>query len=107
MSDAWGQVAEAHYGALQANDHAAWEATLSPDQVGASSRGFWWKAGRDMVDKFGVKYVYKHIDEKQSSDKKKKLFFTRIQADGTQRGMPVPIHVWLEGSAWKVAQASY
>lgn len=107
MAEAWVEATEAHYRALEVNDKAAWEATLSPEHAGASSRGFWWKAGRDMVDKFGVKYVYKHVDEKQSTEKRKKVFFARMQPDGSQRGMPVPIHVALEGTAWKVVQASY
>jgi hypothetical protein len=107
MADAWTQTAEAHDQALQADDKAGWEATLSPDQVGASSRGFWWKAGRDMVGKFGVKYVFDHLDERFSTDQKKKLFFKRLHPDGSQRGMPVPIHVVIENGAWKVAVASY
>jgi ribosomal 50S subunit-recycling heat shock protein len=107
VDEPWLRAAKLHYQAMMSKDEAVWKSSLSPERVGASSIPFWWSAGRAMVDKHGVKYVFDSVDDKSCTPKHKKLFFKRIQPDGQQRGMPVPIELDLEGDKWMVSQASY
>ena len=70
-----------------------------------SSPDTWWHAGRRLVDKYGVNYELDRID-RQDEDSAK-VFFRRLNADGTPRGMSVPIHLIREEDEWRVSVASY
>ena len=55
--------------------------------------------------KKGVKYVFDRVDRVEQGYVK--LFFKRLNIDGKQLGMPVPIHLRLEKEEWRVEQPSY
>ena len=104
------RVAEEHYDAVVSGDYEAWLNTLTSDlRRQASIRGgtpdFWWRAGRAIVEKKGARYVFERVDRVEEGYVK--LFFRRVRNDGSQLGMPVPIHLRLEEGEWKVEQASY
>jgi len=103
------RVAEAHYRAIVEGDREAWLRTLAlvyreRADVRGSSADFWWRAGRRMAEK-GVTYVFDRVDRVEEDYVK--LFFRRLDADGRQLGMPVPIHLRLEKDGWRVEQPSY
>ncbi|MCK4484926.1 MAG: hypothetical protein KAU89_08870 [Candidatus Thorarchaeota archaeon] len=106
------RVAQKHYDLLQQDDITKWAETLNKEgkkkalnKVYGDSPDFWWKTGRRYFEQYGVHYKFNRVD--QEKENYCKLFFTRYNADGSERGMPVPIHVVRENGAWKVKQASY
>ncbi len=95
------EVALAHYAAIEADDEATFEATSWP----SPSTQFWWTTGRRYVTKYGVHWEYQRSDAPQAD--RIKLWFIRIQADGSQRGMPLPCTVRQDDAgAWLVYAAS-
>jgi len=106
------EVAKNHYYFLEKDDYEKWLETLTKDlQRSASIRGsspyFWWNTGRRYVTEYGIHYEFYKIDLDQSNDRRVKIFFKRLNPDGTLRGMPVPIRLVLEDDEWKVFQVSY
>jgi len=104
------RIAQKHYGLLQLDDVAKWADTLTTENKEAvltegSSPSMWWDLGRRYFEQYGVHYKFNRVDQKKEDYCK--LFFTRYSADGSVRGMPVPIDVVRENGAWKVKQASY
>lgn len=94
-------VALAHYAAIEADDEAAFEASCWP----STSTQFWWTTGRRYVTNYGVHWEYQRSDAQQGD--RIKLWFIRIQADGSQRGMPLPCTVRQdEAGQWVVYSAS-
>jgi catechol 2,3-dioxygenase-like lactoylglutathione lyase family enzyme len=103
------EVASVHYRALVEGDHQLWRATLRERyQQSADVRGStphtWWNAGRRMVE-HNVYYEFERVAN--STETEQKLFFKRFNSDGSQRGRPVPIQLFLENGEWRVKIASY
>ncbi|HDI31921.1 MAG TPA: hypothetical protein ENF80_03790 [Thermofilum sp.] len=106
------EVASNHYRFLQEGKYEEWLSTLTKDlretaSVRGSSPDFWWRTGRRYVTAYGVRYEYYKVDERLSRATKVKIFFKRLNPDGTLRGSPVPIWLIKENEEWKVFQASY
>ncbi len=104
------EVANAHYRALVESDQELWRATLRERyrdtvQVRGSTPHTWWDAGRRMADEHGVSYEFERVASE--SETEQKLFFKRYNPDGSQRGKPVPIQLFLENGEWRVKVASY
>ena len=104
------EVAGAHYRALVEGDRELWLATLreryrQSSDVRGSTPDTWWNAGRQMVDRHGVTYEFERVDNATESEQK--LFFKRFNADGSQRGRPVPIQLFVEAGEWRVKVVSY
>ncbi|MCD6458593.1 MAG: hypothetical protein J7K82_07055 [Thermoproteales archaeon] len=105
-------TAEKHYNSLMENDYKTWLETLSKDikenaDIKGSTAYFWWETGRRYVEKYGVRYEFHKIDARYSSKNRVKIFFKRLNPDGSLRGSPVPIVLIVENHEWKVVQASY
>lgn len=110
------EVATLHYNLLMEDNRDEWLKTMRKfhqeraDSYGSSPH-FYWKTGRKYVDELGYSYAFKHKDEKQSTDKKVKLFFHRLNKEGKKQGAgPVPIHVVKDkddSDEWRVDVATY
>ena len=104
------EVAELHYKAIADGDRALWVATLSQrnremaDRRG-SSPDFWWDTGRRYATRYGVYYRFRQIGIEEPDYQK--LFFDRLNADGSRRGRPVPVHMILEDEVWQVKMVTY
>ena len=103
-------IAQIHYDSVVSNDKNLWLKTLTANNkklsdTKGSSPYFWWETGRKYAEKYGVYYTFLRVAEE--SERRVKLFFTRHNKDGSQRGMPVPITLVLENGEWRVDQASY
>ncbi len=104
------EVAELHYKAIFEGERAVWVATLCErnremaDRRG-SSPDFWWDTGRRYATRYGVHYRFRQVSIEDPDYQK--IFFDRLNADGSRRGRPVPIHMVLEGDTWGVKTASY
>lgn len=104
------EVAAMHYRALAGDDRELWVLTLKAlyremaDRRGSTPHT-WWQAGRTMTGEHGVTYEFERVD--QQDEERCKLFFKRLNADGSQRGQPVPIHLIREAGEWRVNIASY
>lgn len=104
------EVAELHYKAIADGDRTLWVATLCQrnrqmaDRRGSSPE-FWWETGRVYATRYGVYYCFRQVGIEEPDYEK--LFFDRLNADGSRRGRPVPIHMVLEGDTWGVKTASY
>jgi hypothetical protein len=104
------RVAQRHYDLLQQDDMAKWVDTLTMENkkvvlTKGSSPSMWWDLGRRCFEQYGVHYKFSRVNEKKEDHCK--LFFTRYNADGSVRGMPVLIHMRMVDDKWKVEQASY
>jgi len=105
-----GEVAQLHYNSVYEGDRETWVATLSArnremaDRRG-SSPDFWWDTGRRYATRYGVYYRFRQASIEEPEYQK--LFFDRLNADGSRRGRPVPIHMVLEDDGWRVKIASY
>jgi len=104
------RVAQKHYDLLQQDNAAKWADTLTKENKEAiltngSSSSMWWGLGRGYFEQYGLHYKFNRVD--QEKEGYCKLFFTRYNADGSERGMPVPIHMRKVDDKWKVEQASY
>ena len=104
------QVAELHYQAIVQGDRELWLATLTAEyRAMADRRGstpdFWWQTGRRYATQYGVTYRFQRVDQEEPD--RVKLFFYRLNADGSQRGMPVPIHLVKEEDGWRVEMVTY
>ncbi len=106
------EVAQRHYDLLQQDDKAKWAQTLTErNKQGAlntargNSADFWWETGRRYWEKYGVYYKFDRVAKEEPEYCK--LFFKRFNRDGSQRGMPVPIHLIKENGEWKVETGSY
>ena len=104
------EVAELHYKAIADGNRALWVATLSrhnremADRRG-SSPDFWWDTGRRYATRYGVYYRFRQIGIEEPDYQK--LFFDRLNADGSRRGRPVPVHMILEDEVWQVKMVTY
>jgi len=106
------KAAKRHYDLLQQDDIEKWAETLTEEnkrgalnKVWGNSADYWWKTGRRYYEEYGVYYTFDRVAEQKEGYCK--LFFKRHNRDGSQRGMPVPIHMRLENGEWKVENASY
>jgi hypothetical protein len=104
------EVASLHYQAIIDDNYDLWLATLTADNRGmadvrGSSPSLWWQTGRRYAEQYGVAYRFQRIDQEDAGYYK--LFFERLNADGSPRGMPVPIHLVWEEDGWRVQTASY
>lgn len=106
------EVAEIFYKAIEEDNFETFkEAVIARyrEQLNNKVRGvspeFWWNAGRKYVEEFGVNWEFHELAQK--SDERVKLFFVRIEEDGSQRGMPLPIHLIVdEDGEWRVETAT-
>jgi len=104
------RVAQKHYDLLQQDDMGKWVDTLTNENkrvvlTKGSLPSMWWDLGRRYFEQYGVHYKFNRVEEKKEDYCK--LFFTRYNADGSVRGMPVPIHLRKVDGKWKVEQASH
>ena len=106
------KFAQKHYDMLQQEDIKKWAATLTEEnrekalnQVYGDSPDYWWKTGRRNFTLYGVSYRFHHVE--YAENEYCKLFFVRLNPDGSERGMPVPIYLKKEKGKWRVEQASY
>jgi hypothetical protein len=58
-----------------------------------------------MVERHGVYYEFDRVANASATEQK--LFYKRFNADGSQRGRPVPIQLFLEDGEWRVKVVSY
>ena len=102
------EVAETFYNCIEKGDYDLWIQTLSQsnrDILTYGSPWFWWATGRRYSQKYGVRWVFQR--EVYQDDKRAKLYFIRLNPDGSQRGMPVPIHLIRDvDREWRVETAS-
>ena len=106
------KVAQKQYDLLQQDDIKKWAETLTEsnkkralNKIYGDSPDYWWKTGKRYFEQYGVYYKFLRVDKEK--DDYYKFFFTRYNDDGTERGMPVPIHMRKENGKWKVDVASY
>ncbi len=107
----WRVVALKYYRSIVTNDWEGFVSCYNTYDQGASDRNancrLHWRAGRGWVLKEGVrKYVFSHVDEGQSDEKTRKLFFRRLNEKGGQIGMPLPITLELQKGRWVVTSPS-
>jgi len=105
------EVADEFYAALVAGDMERFKATVKAhyrqqmERARGASPEFWWEAGRRYVEEYGVRWEYERTDQEEPAHVK--LFYRRIQADGSQRGSPLPIHLITDDDGeWRVDVAS-
>jgi hypothetical protein len=105
------EVADEFYAALVAGDMERFKATVKAqyrqqmERARGASPEFWWESGRRYVEEYGVRWEYDHTAEEEADHVK--LFYKRIQADGSQRGSPLPIHLVVDDDGeWRVDVAS-
>ncbi len=104
------RVAQKHYDLLQQDDLAKWAETLTMENrkaltIKGSSSIMWWEQGRGYFEQYGVHYKFDRSN--QMNEGYCTLLFTKYNADGSVRGMPVSIHLRKEDDKWKVELASY
>lgn len=104
------EVAEEFYAAIAAGDEERFKAALTTadreqmNRVRGTSPEFWWDSGRRYAEEYGVTWEFDGVREE--TDDKVVLWFKRLNADGTQRGSPVPIHLVLDEGEWRIETAS-
>ena len=103
------RVATKHYSDMVSGDWDGWLSTIDPvisrlADVRGSSIDFWWRAGRKMAEK-GVTYRFQRVDYVENN--RAKLFFLRLDKDGKQMGLPVPVHLMKKNGRWWVVQPTY
>jgi len=106
------EVAELFYKAIESNDFERYKETIISfyrEQLEKDIRGtnpeFWWDSGRRYVEEYGVSWHFHEVSVQ--NDNYAKLFFKRIQGDGSQRGMPLPIHLEVDiDGEWRVKTAT-
>jgi len=108
------EIAILHYQLLMEDKWDDWILTITkikrknPKKRG-SSPFYWWNAGRKLVEK-GMSYKFKNKDERFSTDKRQKFFFYRLDKEGKESGMPVPITVMIDlddNNEWRVDVSSW
>ncbi|MHA1628919.1 MAG: hypothetical protein ACTSXO_01785 [Candidatus Heimdallarchaeota archaeon] len=110
------EIATLHYELLIENNREEWLKTFrkrhreQADKYG-SSPDLYWRTGRKYVDELGYSYKFKNKVENQSSDKRIKFFFYRLNKEGKPQGSgQVPIHVVKDeedNDEWRVDVASW
>jgi hypothetical protein len=104
------EVAEEFYEAIVAGDIERFKAALTGadreqmERVRGTSPEFWWESGRRYAEEYGVTWEFHGVREE--TDDKVSLWFKRLNADGTQRGSPVPIHLVRDEGEWRIETAS-
>jgi hypothetical protein len=104
-------VADEFYEALVAGDDERFKATVKKlyreqmERARGASPEFWWESGRRYVEEYGVRWEFDRTAEEEADHVK--LFYRRLQADGSQRGSPLPIHLVVDDDGeWRVDVAS-
>lgn len=104
------EVAEEFYEAIAAGDIERFKAALTTadreqmERVRGTSPEFWWESGRRYAEEYGVTWEFHGVREE--TDDKVILWFKRLNADGTQRGSPVPTHLVRDEGEWRIETAS-
>jgi hypothetical protein len=109
------EIAILHYQLVKENNWDEWiKSVMTRYRKNAKKRGakpfYWWNTGRKRVDEQGMTYEFSHQDERFSSEKRKKFFFSRFDKEGKQSGMPVPITLLPdpdENEEWRVSVSSW
>ena len=110
------EVAELHYKLLEENNQEEWLKTLETSlrsgiNIYGSSAYFWWKTGRETVDKMKNTYKFKEERTKYHTETNERFFFHRLTKDGQKSGFgQVPISVVKDSkdnNEWRVDSASY
>lgn len=104
------KVAELHYRSIVEGEYTLWLETLTAENRALAGRkgtspDFWWQTGRRYATEYGVTYRFQRVDYEEPD--RCKLFFRRLNPDGSQRGSPVPVHLIREEDGWRVEMASY
>jgi hypothetical protein len=108
------EIATLHYELIMDNNYDEWLKTFKVlHQTQAkrygSSPQLYWKTGRRYIDELGYSYKFKNFVEGQSSDKRKKFFFHRLNKEGEEQGQ-VPIIIIKDeedNDEWRVDVASW
>jgi hypothetical protein len=107
------EVADKFYESIVARDIDRFKVTLKKtdreqmERVRGTSPEFWWESGRRYVENYSVTWEFHAIREE--GEDTVVLWFKRLNADGTQRGSVVPIHLTRDkddGGEWRVEVAT-
>jgi hypothetical protein len=91
------EVAEKFYGAIVAGDVETFKDTVKEfyrvqmERARGASPEFWWESGRRYAEEYGVTWTFHGVREENKTEVV--LWFKRLNADGSQRGSLVPIHL--------------
>ncbi|MHA1301074.1 MAG: hypothetical protein ACTSO9_16760 [Candidatus Helarchaeota archaeon] len=102
------EIAILHYKLLMDNNHEEWLKTVNV--ISRNRVQHWWKLGRKYVEKNGWSYKFRHEDERFRTDKTAKFFFWRLNAEGGEQGMPVPVKMMKDpddNNEWRVDVSSW
>ncbi len=110
------EIAILHYDLIMENNRDEWLKTFrvhhqnQADRYG-SSPDLYWRTGRKYIDELGYSYKFKNKVEDQSSDKRVKFFFHRLNKEGKPQGSgQVPIILVRDeedNDEWRVDVASW
>ncbi len=107
-------IAQLFYKLIEKGDRDEWLKTFTmwhqerADRYG-SSPDLYWRAAMRTQEKYGYKYVYLPKKDQQVSDTHWKIWFQRVNRDGKNSGMPLPIHIRRDedaGGEWRVDTAT-
>ena len=107
------EVAEKFYGAIVAGDTETFNDAVKNfyrvqmERARGTSPEFWWESGRRYAEEYGVSWEFHGVREE--TEAKVVLWFKRLNADGSQRGSPVPIHLIADpddDGEWRVETAT-
>jgi len=107
------EVASLFYDSMVEGDLDLWRETLTREHresmdVKGATPWFWWTTGRRYVESYGVRWQI-HLGERRGDEAEGriKLFFKRLNPDGSGRGMPVPITLVRDvDGEWRVESAT-
>ena len=104
------EVAEEFYEAIAAGDIERFKAALitadreKMERARGTSPEFWWESECRYAEVYGVTWEFHGV--RAETDDKVILRFKRPNADGTQRGSPVPIHLVRDEGERRIGTAS-
>ena len=109
------EIAILHYQLVKENNWDEWIKTVRARlRKTAKKRGnrafYWWDTGRKRHDEQGMSYEFSYKDARFSKEDRIKYFFLRLDKEGNQSGMPVPITVIVDpddNDEWRVEVSSW
>ncbi|NVM54081.1 MAG: hypothetical protein HWN66_10310 [Candidatus Helarchaeota archaeon] len=109
------EIAILHYQLLTVNNFEEWLKTIKKiHRKKAKKKGsrpyYWWNTGRKRIDEQGMSYSFKNKDERYSNETRQKFFFYRLDKEGNESGMPVPITLRKDpedNDEWRVDVSSW
>lgn len=110
------EIAILHYELIMDNDYDEWLKTFTKYHQGTASQygsspDLYWRTGRRYIDELGYSYKFKNKVDRQSTDKRIKFFFHRLNKEGKPQGSgQVPIILIKDEEdkdEWRVDVASW